>query len=121
MALKLTENYNGMAAEYWRINTFNYDDRTDTAVVSLWLYFNKEASDSNLGNGLKREVFNIKGIKQTAIPEELSEIANPRDLLKALLYVKIKESKMIQDEDKVDEEGNPVMIESNRFALSEDC
>ena len=92
MALQLDQNYKGVTANYWRINILNYDDIQDQAVVHLWLYKDKASSDESLSNGLVREVHTIKGIKNIMLPEDVSPFPNPRDLLKYMLYVKLKES-----------------------------
>ena len=110
MALKLATTFKGAPSEYWRINVFTYDDVNDTAIVHLWLYVNEESKNDNIkANGLKREILNLTEIKNIIIPEELQVINNPRDLLKTMLYAKIKESKL-------DEDGN----ETNPFVLAED-
>lgn len=119
MALKKIKEYKGMNCEYWRINQLSYDDLTDTATVSLWLYANQQAT-SDLNNALIREVITLTGIKEVIIPENVP--TNPRNLLKFLLYVKIKESNK-QMVTELDEEGNEVQVEKelNWFADSEDC
>ena len=119
MALKKIKNYKGMNCEYWRINQFSYDDITDTAIVSLWLYVNQEATINLSENTLIREVLTIKGIKQVEItPEIIALNLNPRDLLKRLMYIKLKESKK---EMILDENNQEVEVETNFFADSEDC
>ena len=99
MAIKKLTSYKAAPAAYWRINIFSYDDINDTATIHLWLYVNEEAKNENLqANGLKREIITVTGIKEIDIPAELSEITNLRDILKTLLYLKIKESKLDEDE-----------------------
>ncbi len=109
MAIKKQTTYKGLNAEYWRINLFTYDDISDTAIVHLWLYGNEASKDNNLKNGLKREVLRLPDIKEIEIPDELHAITNPRDLLKSMLYLKIKESNKVEDE------------ETNWFADAEDA
>jgi hypothetical protein len=120
MALKKIKQYKGMNCEYWRINQFSYDDINDTANISLWLYVNQEATSDLANNALIREVIGISGIKQVQIPSELEQ-SNPRDLLKFLLYTKIKESKKEIVIEEVD--GNIVEVEkeTNWFADAINC
>lgn len=124
MALKLSETYKGLPAEYWRIDNINIDDQNNFARISLWLYANQESASSKQ-NRLKREVFMIEDLKDITIPEELSSEQNMRNLIKSLAYEQLKESNLVQDTNadgtpKV-EDGNPVMIESNKFAEAIDC
>ncbi len=131
MALKKQKEYKGMNAEYWRINQFTYDDTKDIANVSLWLYGNKEASDSSESeNGLYREVIEVEGIKAVEVPEQLQALnLSPRDLLKTLLYTKIKESKIVNklreptEQEVIDgtEITEYIDVETNWFADSVDC
>lgn len=115
MALKKTIDYKGADAEYWRINKFSYDDVNDTAIVDLWLYINEVSKNEDVaGNGLQRKVLNLSDIKNVEIPAELSEITSPRDLLKTLLYQKIKEPIMQTDP----ETGEEVNV--NWFSDAED-
>ena len=111
MALRKETSFKGATADYWRINVFTYNDINDTATVHLWLYSSEAAKDSNVkDNGLKRLVLPLAGIKSIIIPEELAAITNPRDLLKTMLYQKIKESKLDAEEN-----------ETNWFVDAEDC
>ena len=111
MALRKETSFKGATADYWRINTFTYNDVDDTAAVHLWLYASEEAKDENLkDNGLKRLVLPLVGIKSIQISEELQQITNPRDLLKTMLYQKIKEAKLDADEN-----------ETNWFVDAENC
>ena len=109
MALKKETSYKGMISNYWRINNFSYDDLNDSATVSLWLYGSEESKAADLKNGLRREVLKLEGISKIVIPEVLQEVTNTRDLLKSMLYAKIKESKIVNE------------VETNWFADSEDC
>lgn len=112
MAIKLPEQYKGLTANYWRIDNFSYDDHTDTAAVHLWLYADSDSATE--GNGLKREVLTISGIKDMAIPES-ADTSSPRNLIKQLLYTKIMESVMV-DSGEVDENDEPIMVEGNKWA-----
>jgi hypothetical protein len=110
MALKLLESIKGIECEYWHIFRADANKHQNHTLVRLALYQNKYSRDLNLGNYMKIEAIKLDGIDYTF----------------EQIYFKIKESKLVQDtsEDgtpKVDEEGNPVMIESNKFVLSEDC
>jgi len=109
VALKKQTSHKGIAADYWRINNFQYDDKTDKASIHLWLYKDKTTSDENLDNGLRREVIGLNDVSKIAIPEELQSETNPRNLLKTMLYQKLKESKL--------EDGK----ETNWFADAEDA
>lgn len=130
MAIKLPEDYKGYTAEYWRINKLIYNDIDDSASVDLWLYADKNKASLDLNyNALERVVLKLDGIKNTSLPEDMTSFTNPRDLLKAMLYMKIMESKKVQ---KVDENNNPVfeivdgnevpvMVELNKWATGEAC
>ena len=113
MALQLDTNYKGITANYWRINAFQYDDIKDEAVVNLWVYASEETKQAGLAdNALYREVLTLKGIKAMSLPDDadfMATVSGPRDLIKRMLYDKIKESHK-------DDEGN----ELNPFALSID-
>ena len=90
MALQLETKYKGVTANYWRINDFNHNDITDKAIVSLWLYLNEASKDESLENTLTRQVVTIDNISSILIPDDLSAIKNARDLLKTMIYDKIK-------------------------------
>lgn len=117
MALKLITKYQGIDAEYWRINQFQYDDVRDEAYVHLWLYFNKEAS-LNKENKLTREVITIQGVKQFPLPEQEFYVGvnSPRDLIEKLLYLKLTEPVY---ETKI-EDGQEIQVQVNKFAEAED-
>jgi len=110
MALQLTRNYKGIEANYWRINTLNYDDVLDRATVSLWLYKDEAAKNESLENTLIREVIVLDNVKDVPLPEDMSGFTNSRDLLKAMLYNKIKQPIL-------DEEGENI----NPWVDAVDC
>lgn len=112
MAIQLPEQYKGLTANYWRIDNFSYDDHADTAKVELWLYADSDSAIN--GNGLKREVLSLSGIKDMTIPEG-ADTSSPRNLIKQLLYTKIVESVMV-DSGEVDENDEPIMVEGNKWA-----
>ena len=87
MGIILEENYKGITANYWRIDSFQYDDLQDKVIVDIRLYANKESAVE--GNSLTREVIQISGIKEIAIPE--GDFGTPRNLLKTMLYQRIME------------------------------
>lgn len=91
MALQLEEKYKGTPANYWRINHFQYDDIKGEAIVHLWLYADKTASDASTHeNGLKREIIKLTGMNEIQVPDTSSMLPlTMRDLLKTMLYQKI--------------------------------
>lgn len=91
MALQLETQYKGIIANYWRINQLNYDDVLDKAQVQMWLYKDEEAKNASLDNTLIRSVIEVNNVTGVNLPEDMSQFTNARDLLKAMLYSKIKE------------------------------
>jgi len=97
MALKKIVNFKGVNAEYWRINQFEYNDLTDEAFVTLGLYANEEAKDKSMQFNVldvRNEV--LKDIKLIPIPTNIPA-TNPRDLIKIMLYSKLKTTEFFKD------------------------
>ncbi len=127
MAIKLTQKEKGIEASYWRINNFIYNDSSSSIQVILGLYVNEEAKD-DLNNFLIREEVKISGVNEIELPNGIS--GSIKDIIKGLLYMKIKESK-IQKIKKVGEDGQPILdgdgkpiieeVETNKFVNAEDC
>ena len=118
MAIRKIKTHKGIECDYWRIDDSKYNYRIDVATVSLWLYYNQEAS-KNLANSLIKEVIQVSGIRDMLTPERLD--LNPADLMKTLLYQKIKESNIEKSIEIVD--GKEVIkdTELNWFVDAVDC
>lgn len=91
MALQLEINYKGINANYWRINNLIYDDTIDTMIVSIWLYASRGARVESLENTWFKQDVVMPNISSVLLPEDKSSFITARDLLKTMLYVKIKE------------------------------
>jgi len=128
MALKKLKQIKGIDAEYWAITNFQYDDISNSAKGVIALYYNQEARE-NKANFLFREAFKVSKIEDISTPEGLP-VTSVKDLIKSMLYPKIKESRMSK-EVKLDEEGNEMKdedgktiredVEQNYFVDAEDC
>lgn len=108
-ALKKSKTVKGIEGNYWKI----VDCDVKRGIVCLALYLNKEHASvrENMLDGRVR-----------------FDISFPVDVSKPLeyAYAKIKESNLVQDtnEDgspRVDENDEPVMVETNWFVDAEDC
>ena len=109
MALLKSKTVKGIKADYWRIYRNDQNTAEDKTCVRLGLYVNKDARDLGVMNFLEVQAFTFDGV----------------DYTREDLYAKIKESNKVQDtnEDetpKVDENGEPVMVETNWYADAED-
>jgi hypothetical protein len=139
MALKLAQTIKGgFVAEYWRIVKFEINKDSKSATFYLGLFKDKAAADMSKESGnlgeyvLHCEVFNLNYGEFTADKLALIEPST-------IAYTEIKKSNPTQKTENgelVFENGNailddnqnivgyeqvPVMVETNKFALVEDC
>jgi hypothetical protein len=109
MALQKEKIVKGVLADYWKIYRNDQNTAENNTCVRLALYPSKEVRDLGVMNFLELQAFTFDGVDYT------------RDTL----YAMIKESHKVQDtnEDgspKVDENDEPVMVETNWFVDAED-
>ena len=114
MALKLSETLdNGIIADYWKI----VDCNVRTGQVCLALFKDKTHAVNRKNMLTGRVSFNIEFDLEELEKEDMNPLK--------YAYLKIKESK---PEPKLDEEGNPIeedgepiLEESNKWNSAEDC
>jgi hypothetical protein len=109
MALKKSKTVKGIECNYWKIYRNDQNTAEDKTCVRLALYPSKDVRDLGVMNFLELQAFIFDGV----------------DYTREDLYEKIKESHKVQDtnEDgspKVDENDEPVMVETNWYADAED-
>jgi hypothetical protein len=109
MALKKEKTVKGIKTDYWKIYRNDQNIVENKTCVRLALYPSKEVRDLDVMNFLELQAFIFDGV----------------DFTREQLYGKIKESNKVQDtnEDgspKVDENDEPVMVETNWFIDAED-
>ena len=109
MALKKSKTVKGIKADYWKIYRNDQNIVENKTCVRLGLYPSKEVRDLDAMNFIELQAFTFDGV----------------DYTREDLYAKIKESNLVQDtnEDgspKVDENDEPVMVETNWFSDAED-
>jgi len=85
MGLKLSQDYKGIACEYWRISRQDEDFNNDRTEVYLSLYKSKAARDQNSNNdmGLRKVVVDKVGLTRAQcyaeIKKEEARIDDPVD------------------------------------------
>ena len=129
MALQLETNFKGISANYWRIVRFDYSDIENKGLIRLGLYKDKATRDADVKNVLNITPINADGLDSIPIPASdddfWTDVNTARDMVAKLLYLKMKESKMVDnpnfDSEQPESDDNPAQIESNPFANAEDC
>ena len=97
MALRKTKQFKGVDCDYWKIIALTYDDIKDRAVVTVGLFATEATATAGANNYLLTEKIKLSGIKEIETPAEVQALnLGPRDLLKALLYAKMKEPVIVQ-------------------------
>lgn len=93
MALKLSTEFKGVLAEYWRINEVREIVKENKTIVFLSLYVDEASRRANVFNELLCEAFTFTEL----------------DLTREQVYLKIKESNIVDG------------VETNKFANAVDC
>jgi len=93
MALKLTTEYKGLTAEYWKILKADHDFSSGKVVVRLALYKDQTTRNADINNFIDIKAF----------------VFDNGDTIREDLYAKIKESKIVDE------------VETNPFVNAEDC
>ena len=101
MALKLKENYKDLTLEYWKIISASEDYKKCQTIVRIALYKDKESREDDIQNFVKTE------------SRSLDILDSDREALYAELKEPIIES--------VEEDGELVEINTNKFSNAIDC
>jgi hypothetical protein len=120
MAIILEEQYKGIAANYWRINEFKFNDLTGEAMVKMGLYVNAAAADGQLSaNLLSHKTLILQNVGEIVIDQDVTGIT-ARNVIKGMLYSKIMEPEMeeyVSTPAEIDDDGiiitEPIMEERN--------
>lgn len=65
MALKLTQIFKGVPANYWKILSISEDLFSNKTTVRLGLYVNDKTRKSNVKNVIDYKIINISGVDLT--------------------------------------------------------
>ena len=113
MALKLSKTSRSVTGDYWQIYKLSWDKTQNKTLARLRCYVNTAARDAGAGNYLDMPDF-----METKFLNGCLDIDGA--------YVQMVVSEKVQDKNKdgtpkVDENGEAVMVETNKWVSAEAC